>query len=71
MSHCTALGNTACLAVLGCFWKNGSGNSSHPNDELSDFDCEWQYVYRCMWKCFIPAYTHVIQYEGYTPDSNV
>lgn len=45
MSHCSALGNIACLAAPGCFRKNGSGNSSRLNDELSDSDCEWQHVY--------------------------
>lgn len=36
MCHCPALGNTDCLAILGCIWKNGSGKCSHPDDWFSE-----------------------------------
>ena len=32
MSHCTALGNTTCPSIWGCIWRNGCGESSHPDD---------------------------------------
>lgn len=36
MSYCTALGNTVCLAVLGCIWKNCSCEPNHPDNGFSD-----------------------------------
>lgn len=69
--HSAALGNIARLAVLGCVWKNGPGNSSHPNDGLSGFDCDWWYVFTGACGNVSRQHIHDIQYEGSIPESNV